>query len=104
MRVRSKCFANLGLAGQVGLKIRQHQEGIVVQQVVDQGPEDFAVAAGKATVGDQVQDRLQFRVGGIEFVGRVTGLQARLHLPGGQAKQKKVLRPEALADLDVGSV
>jgi len=92
------------LAVGVGLVVGQHHVRIVMQQVADQPQELLAVAAGKITVADQVDHFAQLRLAVVELQRLIAGGATRLHLGRRQAEQEEVLRPDFLADLDVGAV
>ena len=53
---------DLGLRVDVGAVVRQQQEGIVVEQVIDQRAEQSGIPARERTAGDQVDRRAQLGV------------------------------------------
>ena len=76
----------------------------MLEQVVDQRPEQLAVAVREQARAQQLEDRAQGLVAGSDLARPVTGAPGLLDLLDGLAEEEEVLRADDAVDLDVGAV
>src|SRR4051812_12234294 len=88
----------------VGLVVRQYQEGILLAQILDQRAKEAGIPTRERAGRDEVEDLAQGAVLLVVIVGLVTARLQRLYLGGIESEQEEVLRPDLFANLDVGAI
>ena len=97
-------LADLVLRVDVGLVVRQQQERIAVQQVIQQGAEQVGVAVGEVPGGHQIQHRPEGFVTVVVVPGIVAPRLEGIDLLCFKAEQEEVFSPHLFTDFHIGSI
>src|SRR5436309_7875680 len=92
------------LGGDVGPVVGQHEELVMAEEVVDQRAQPVRFPGGEPPGGNGVDGPAELLVRFVEGPRPVPGRPGGADLFLGEPEKEEVLRPDQLADLDVGPV